>query len=126
MAPMPEHSAESGALVKLREWVEYEAEDPDAWPRPPEYTEYRVEGQMRADVLARLGRSANDTCEVRLIEGVIEGGYSEYTVEYDYPIEVWVHEGRQAQKVFDHTAYWHDAAMAAFLKWVTPSEAGQP
>lgn len=120
-------SAENDALVKIREWVEddgYEKNDDGYfdWPAPPEYTEYRVEGKMRADVLAKIGRAPDDPCTVRLIEGVIEGGYSEYTVEHDYPIEVWVDDDEgQSQRVFEHTACWSDDALAAFLKWVTPT-----
>lgn len=103
-------------LTKIREWVD--GEDTGEWPAPPEYTEYRVGGQMRLDVLARLGRAADDPCDVRMIQGVIEGGYSEFTVEHDYPIEVWVHEGKQAQKVFDYETYWQDDSLAAFLRWI--------
>lgn len=122
--------SEQDCLTKIREWEEsegHELEDPErpdwgwAWPAPPQYAEYRVEGQMRLDVLARIDRPATDPCDVRLIQGVIEGGYSEYTVEHDYPIEVWVHEDRQAQKVWSSDYEWtEEAALAAFLKWVTP------
>lgn len=113
-------------LTKLRDWTDDEGREPDEngtyeWPAPPEYTEYRVEGQMRSDVLTRIGRPSDDTCEVRLIEGSIEGGYSEWTVEFDYPIEVWIHEDRQSQKVYDDTTYWQDDAFAGFLRWLLAS-----
>lgn len=104
-------------LTKIREWVD--GEETDNWPPPPEYVEHRVEGQMRLDALARLGRSADDPCDVRLIEGRIEGGYSEWTAEIDYDIEVWIHEGRQSQRVYDSSDYDQDRALAGFLTWVT-------
>jgi len=110
---------ECGLLVKIREWTD--GEDDGEWPAPPEYVEYRVEGQMRSDVLVRLGRPADDPCEVRLIHGVIEGGYSEYTVEHDYPIEVWIHEGRQSQKVFDAWGWSKESGVAALLRWLISS-----
>lgn len=103
-------------LIRMREWTD--GEDTGEWPAPPEYTEYRVEGQMRLDVLKRVGRDAGDPAVVRLIEGVIEGGYSEYTVEHDYPIEVWVDDDGQSQRVFDYEAYWSSDSMAAFLRWL--------
>lgn len=133
---MSEHSAEKAYLTKIREWEDSEGHalaDPDhpewgwAWPAPPQYVEYRVEGQMRLDVLTRLGRAADDPCDVRLIQGVIEGGWSEYTVEHDYPIEVWVHENRQSQKVWSSDYEWDkDAALAAFVKWVAPEPSESP
>lgn len=113
--------AAKDTLVKIREWIDTEGREPDKdgyydWPSPPEYTEYRVVGQMRADVLARLGRTVDDPCEVRLIEGVIEGGWSEYTVEFDYPLEVWVDDAGQSQRVFDHDGY--NKGLPAFLCWL--------
>lgn len=120
-------NAESGLLIKIREWVDDEGREPDQhgdyeWPSPPEYTEYSVAGQMRADVLAKLNRPANDPCGIRLIQGVIEGGYSEFTVEHDYPIEVWIDDEGQSQRIFHHEyAYSHEGALAEFLKWLAPS-----
>lgn len=119
-------------LVQLREWQETEGhalENPDhpdwgwAWPAPPEFREYRVEGQMRSDVLVRVDRPSDDPCEVRLVQGWIEGGYSEFTVEHEYPIEVWIHEGRQSQKVWSHDWEMSETgALAAFLAWIAPTK----
>lgn len=103
-------------LTKIREWTD--GEDTGEWPAPAEYTEYRVEGQMRLDVLKRVGRDNDDPATVRLIEGVIEGGYSEYTVEHDYPIEVWIDDRGQSQRVFDRETWSRDDSLAAFLRWL--------
>jgi hypothetical protein len=103
-------------LTLIREWTD--GEDNGEWPAPPAYSEYRVGGQMRLDVLSRIGRAADDSCDIRMVEGVIEGGWSEFTVEHDYELEVWVYEGRRGQRVFKEDAYSHDGAMAAFLKWI--------
>ena len=109
-------------LVKIREWIDADGPEPKGgweWPSPPEYVESRVEGSLRADILAKLGRPADDSCEVRIVEGVIEGGYSEYTVEHDYDIEVWIHEGSQSQRVFETSSWESDSSLASFLKWVS-------
>lgn len=113
---MSEHTS----LTKLREWDDEpnNPDDPDEWPSPPSHIEYRVEGQMRADILARLGREASDRCEVRLIESDIEGGWSEYTVEWDYEIEVWVHEGGQAQRVYERSHWSAEDRLPDFIKWI--------
>lgn len=110
-------------LTLIREWVDTDEPEPEdgwEWPAPSEWAEYRVEGQMRADVLARLGRPADDSCQVRLISGWVEGGYSEFTVEHDYPIEVWVDDDRQSQKVYSDDDAWDEGrALAGFLRWLT-------
>ena len=111
-------------IIKIREWLDTEETEPEdgwEWPHPPICVESRIEGDLRAAILAKIGRPADDTAEVRIVESEIEGGWSEFTVEVDHDIEVWLHEGRQAQKVFDATDWTADASMAAFLKWAAPT-----
>lgn len=115
-----EHTRTS--MTKIREWVDADGPEPEGgweWPSPPAYTEWRVEGQMRADVLARIGRSADDPCVVRLVEGVTEGGYSEYTVEHDYPIEVWVDDDGQSQRVYETETWDSDTSLSDFTNWLS-------
>lgn len=118
-------------LVKLREWEEPDPEvhrreswDPEswAWPAPPTKVESRIEGRLRAEVLVRLGRPTDDPAELRLVEISAEGGFSEFTVETDFELELWIHEGQQAQLVW--SADWIHAAssesvLSAFIRWVT-------
>ena len=114
-------ATESENLVEIASWIEPDdGQDPDDdgyydWPAPPAYTKYAVTGNMRADVLRKLGRLPDDPCEITLVEGTIEGGYSEYTVEHDYTIEVVV----DGELVFEAETYWHGSALPKFLEWVT-------
>lgn len=115
-------------LIEIRTYYdtdEVEPEDGWDWPAPPEVTEYRVESQMRADVLAKVGRPADDPAGVRLIHTCTEGGYSEYTVEHDYWIEVWVDDEGQSQRVFERDV-WDGNTLPAFLAWIAPAAATTP
>lgn len=107
-------------ITKIREWIDTDEQEPEhgwEWPHPPICVESRVTGDLRDRILRKIGRDTDDAVEVRIIELEIEGGYSEYTVEHDFDIEVWLHEGRQSQKVWDSTAWSYDRAMADFIKW---------
>lgn len=119
-------------LSVLREWDDTNEPEPVdgwEWPRPPRITESIVEGQMRVDILNRIGASLDDTSKVRLIETHIEGGYSDATVEWSFDIEVWLDTeplgptGRRAvetRRVWQHyDAYSTDSAIAALIKWVS-------
>jgi hypothetical protein len=79
-------------ITKIREWVDADEPEPEDgwdWPHPPVNVESLATGDLRAAILAKLGRPADDSCEVRLMESEIEGGWSEFTIETDYEIEVW-------------------------------------
>lgn len=120
-------SGERTDFIVLRRWEDLEGHEKDkwgdwVWPPPPEFVESRIEGRLREDILNRLARPIDDACEVRIIESEIEGGYSEYTVEVEYGIEVWIHEGRQSQKVWENDyAYSSENSLASLLKWIEPS-----
>lgn len=106
-------------IIKIREWIDSDEPEPADgwdWPHPPVYIESRIVGNLRRDILAKFDRNEDDACEVRIIEGEIEGGYSEYTSEMDYSIEVWLDEGRQSQKVREFDSYSNP--MPAFLAWI--------
>lgn len=123
-------------ITKIREWEDvdghelYDPADPDSgyrWPGPDQCIESRISGALRQQILRNLGRAPDDTCDIRLVERTIEGGYSEFTVEHDYEIEVWVQEGRQAQRVWSNDSIFNRSTMAAFLDWAAPpDEAVQP
>lgn len=101
-------------IIKMRQWSD-EPED-DYWPPPPNYVESVVSGQLRTRILELAGL-ADVGQLVTLIEIEIEGGYSEYTIEMDYGIDVLV----DGQKVWsDDTHFSDEQAMAAFLQWVAP------
>lgn len=112
-------------IVKIREWVDSDEPEPKdgwEWPAPPSCVESRVEGALRAAILVRLGRPSDDPCEIRIVESEIESGWSEFTVETDYSIEVWVHSDRQEQRVFEGNTYSNDRMMAAFFEWAGVQE----
>ena len=104
-------------ITKIREWVDSDEPEPEGgwdFPAPPVNVESLISGDLRARILAKLER-ADDGCEVKLVETEIEGGYSEFTREYDYEIAVWIGE----QRVWHHDASWTaEDSMAAFLNWV--------
>jgi hypothetical protein len=104
-------------ITKIREWVDSEEAEPEGgwdWPTPPVNVESLISGDLRARILAKLGR-ADDGCEVKLAETEIEGGYSEFTVDYDYEIAVWI----GAERVWRYDlAFSAEDSMAAFLRWV--------
>lgn len=109
-------------LTLIREWLDTDEPEPEdgwRWPHPPEMVEFRVDGQMRSDVLAKIGRDPADPIEVRLVHGTITGGYSEYTVEMDYEIEVWLHEDNQQQRIYQDDSYSDEVGLPNFLRWLT-------
>ena len=107
-------------IVKIREWVDSDEPEPAdgwEWPHPPICVRSRIQGDLRARILAKLGHPADSKAVVEIEESESEGGYSEYTIEEYHTIEVWVIEGRQSQKVFSEDDYRGGSPMAAFLKW---------
>lgn len=117
-------SSERENLTKVKEWIDIEGHERDEygdwhWPDPPSFIESVAGGNLRADILRRLGRSDDEGLRVHLIESEITGGYSEYTVEMDYGVEVWLHEGRQSQRVFESDMHYvEENAFAALMKWI--------
>lgn len=110
-------------ITKIREWLDTDEPEPGHgwdWPAPPICIESAVSGDLRASILAKLGRSASDPAEVRIIEMEVEGGWSEFTVETDYQIEVWLHAPGQSQRLIEFDCQWsREDALARFLRWVS-------
>lgn len=111
----------SADIVKIREWEDADEPMPEEgwdWPHPPYCIESRVEGDLRRRVLANVGRTADEPCEVRLIERECEGGWSEYTSETWFEMELWLDEGRQSQRIWSTDYEWsQESGLAALLKW---------
>lgn len=106
-------------IVKLREWADDDGWDGESWPEPPSYIESRIDGDLRARILAKIGRPTGDPCELRIIEGQVPGGWSEYTPETDCDITVQAHnpDGTVEQLFVSATSYSTDYALSEFLKW---------
>lgn len=125
---MIDHATEQKARGDIVERVWYydteEAEPEEGWnwPAPTKVIESVVEGALRADVLARLAMPADSAVVVRTVERETEGGYSEWTVEFDYELEVWLDEGRQSQRVFSTEAYWSGSTLEKLLAWLAGGE----
>jgi hypothetical protein len=103
-------------ITMIRTWTgPDERSEGSDWPAPPIYVESAITGELRSRILAKLGRDGT----LRLIEAEVEGGYSEFTIETDYPIEVWLdREGAEPERVWSREYDWtKESAMAAFLKW---------
>lgn len=104
-------------IVKIHEWTDTDGHTPNEdggydWPYPTEVIESEVVGDLREKVLTRTDRFDGD---VRIVERVVSGGYSEYTQENDYEFEVVV-DGVQ---VWDSSGYWGpESNLADFLAWL--------
>lgn len=81
--------------------------DPDEWPYPTITVESEIMGDLREKIFAKTGLRGR----VTLIESEVSGGYSEYTQETDYGIEVFI----------DGVHVWSDDynGQSAFLRWVS-------
>ena len=66
--------------------LENEQDPGEDWPDGTSHIKTLVQGALADKVRARCGREG----EVHLIEDGTEGGYSEYTVEWDYAFMVTV------------------------------------
>lgn len=109
-------------ITKIRDWEDTDGCERDPrgewyWPGPSELVESRVSGDLRTSILTKLGRAIDDPCDVRIIERFTIVGYSEYTEEHYFDVEVWIHEGRQSQRVYETTSYAGDKALAQFIEW---------
>lgn len=104
-------------IRKVRET--YSKENPgdwEDWPYPTVTIESEVSGELRAGILAKLGRSKGDVC---LVESEVSGGWSEWTQETDYEISVEI----DGEKVWgDEYSPSKESALAAFLEWVGKKE----
>lgn len=101
-------------LRKVRETRTKDDGDWDEWPYPTLTIESVISGDLRTRALSKLGRPDHDG-EVLLIESHVSAGWSEYTQEDDYSIEVSIN-GESAWK--DEYNYSTESAMAQFLKWI--------
>ena len=110
-----------GDITKVREWIDSDEPEPEGgydWPHPPICIESAVTGELRGRILDKLGR-LGEGLRVRIIELEVEGGWSEFTIETDYYIEVWIDsDGREPEKVWERDTWSASDTMAAFLKWV--------
>jgi hypothetical protein len=85
--------------------------DPDKWPYPTITIESEISGELRDRIIARTGL----TGRVTLLESEISGGYSEYTQETDYEIEVLI----DGHHVWNDDYQWStESAFGAFMTWV--------
>ena len=94
----------------LDEW-EDEDENDGEWPYPTQYKKSRVEGELAEQVRAKLGVA--DDAEVIITEEIISGGWSEYTQENEYNLEV---EAGGASRYLDSGFRWN--CLDQLLKWV--------
>ena len=102
-------------ITKVREWIDSGEPEPEGgyeWPHPPKFIESNVTGELRSLILKQIGQE-DDGRPVRIIESEVEGGYSEYTVETDYGVEVWVRAW--------HTEFGYspDSARRSFMQWIS-------
>lgn len=91
---------------ELDEYGEY------AWPYPTEYILSEVTGQLRQEVIDKIGAEIDSLVTIR--EEVVSGGYSEYTQENDYSFELIVNY----DTVWSSERYSGESNLAAFLKWL--------
>lgn len=78
--------------------------DPNEWPYPTEYAQFRIDGELADRVRARTGA----TGDVHIVEREVSTGYSEYTTETDYEFDVLV----DTQIVWTWNNGWNDGRTA--------------
>lgn len=104
----------------VRSWSDpYEdGQDEHSWPPPDSYVDYLITGQLADLIRARTGEQG----EVHFIECTIEGGYSEWTVEYDYEVTIKVGSFRRKFDGSADTEYLYDSALPKIQKWLDGDE----
>lgn len=117
---MSEYLDKSEQLEKIREVVD--GDDNGEYPSPNRDVEYKVLGNLRADILRRMDRDPSDeNLVVRLEESGYETGYSEYTPEWNNDLKVWIDEGDQSQMVFDTQDFDTQWGRKNFFSWIYPN-----
>jgi hypothetical protein len=93
----------------------------DEWPEGEHDIVTLVEGDLAERVLAKVGKASG---VVTIEEHGTEGGYSEYTVEWEYDFrvlvggeEVWKKDWLYGNTVFDDLRYGGNG-LTEFLKWL--------
>lgn len=101
------------SLTSIRTWSDDpEPDDHGYYPWPDDHTEFAVPDSLRDAVRARIGRTDG---EVRLLETVTYGGYSEYTQEHYFAAAVTV----DGAEVFSaESEYESENNLVALLKWL--------
>lgn len=100
-------------ISKISEVRSVEDGEPwDEWPYPTITITSLISGELRSRVLMKIGA---DDGRITIVETEVSGGYSEYTQETDYGIELF-HNDNSVWKA-EYTS-GGDTAMAAFLRWV--------
>ena len=89
--------------------------DWDEWPYPTIETTSRITGKLKNKILKRIGREPSDTTEIIIVESNISSGWSEFTQDNDYAIEVFV--GTECIRICDYETSV-ESAMGQFFAWV--------
>lgn len=89
--------------------------DWDEWPYPTIETTSRVTGELKAKILKLTGRKDDDTSEVTIVEIHVSSGWSEFTQDDDYALEVFVGGERVKEWSYETS---EASAMGSFLSWI--------
>ena len=87
----------------------------DEWPYPTIEITSRITGELRDKILKRIGREPSDTTEITIVESNISSGWSEFTQDNDYGIELFV--GAEWIRICDYETSV-ESAMSQFFTWV--------
>ncbi len=92
-----------------------EWEDPDEnngeWPYPTRYVKRAISGQLADEIRARIG-AARDA-QVFITEAEMSGGWSEWTQETDYAMEIECGDFRK-----EFCSSWSENNLVALLRWL--------
>ena len=102
-----------GDIRKVSETRSKDDGDWDEWPYPTVTIESEVTGELRSKVIAAAGGEPVPG-RVIITETEVSGGYSEFTQETEYGIEVRI-DGASVWK--DEYNMDSETAMSAFMRW---------
>jgi hypothetical protein len=85
------------------------------WPYPTVITTSLITGDLKEKILKKIGPSDGTITDMFLVETYNSCGYSEYTQEDEYNIDV-----EYQNKVIIHINYEYtsEGVMAQFMRWV--------
>ena len=102
-------------ITRIKEIRYKDDGDWDEWPYPTIETTSRITGELRDKILKRTGRKANDTSEITIVESNVSSGWSEFTQDNDYSIDVFI--GTEGITITNYDTS-EESAMSRFFEWV--------
>jgi hypothetical protein len=103
-----------GDMTVVKSWDDGDGTDKDnEWPYPTQYVKRVLTGVLADDIRRALGEP--DDTIVYITEVEVSEGYSEYTTETDYQMEI---ECGKVVKEFDEYGYGQQSNLVKLIEWI--------